>query len=87
MTRQHTGADFKHMITNQSDEMSRQSERYPLLFAITGQLFVVGQPFRLATLRRALDHVLKHRNKLRFTTPVEIILYRVSLPAGTIPGS
>jgi peptidoglycan/xylan/chitin deacetylase (PgdA/CDA1 family) len=87
ITRQHTGAEFEQMIKDQFDEMLRQSEKYPLVFAITCHPFVVGQPFRLAALRRALDHVLGQRDKLWLTTPGEIARYCASLPAGVVPGS
>ena len=87
VTRQHTGVDFEHMIKDQCDEMLRQSEKYPLVFAITCHPFVVGQPFRLAALRRALDHVMKHRDKLWLTTPGEIATYCTGLPPGVVPGS
>ena len=75
------------MIKDQFEEMLRQSEKYPLVFAITCHPFVVGQPFRLAALRRALDHVLRHRNKLWLTTPREIAKHCAGSPAGVVPGS
>ena len=87
VTRQHTGAEFEQMIKDQFDEMLRQSDKYPLVFAITCHPFVIGQPFRLAALRRALDHVLRQRDKLWLTTPGEIAKYCAGLPAGVVPGS
>lgn len=87
VTRQHTAVEFEQMITDQFDEMLRQSERYPLVFAITCHTFVIGQPFRMTALRRALDHVLNHRDKLWLTTPGEIAKFCYSLPEGIIPGS
>ena len=38
-------------------------------------------------IRRALDHVMKHRDKLWLTTPGEIATYCTGLPAGVVPGS
>jgi peptidoglycan/xylan/chitin deacetylase (PgdA/CDA1 family) len=87
VTRQHTAADFEQMIKDQFDEMLRQSEKYPLVFSLSFHPFVIGQPFRLATLRRALDHVLKHRDKLWLTTPGEVARYCATLPPGIVPGS
>lgn len=87
VTRQHTAADFEQMIKDQFDEMLRQSEKYPLVFSLSFHPFVIGQPFRLATLRRALDHVLKHRDKLWLTTPGEVARYCATLPPGVVPGS
>ena len=87
VTRQHTGVDFENMVKDQFDEMLRQSEKYPLVFAITCHPFIVGQPFRLAALRRALDHVMRHRDKLWLATPGEIARYCAGLPPGVVPGS
>ncbi len=87
ITRQQAGRDFEHMIIDQFDEMLRQSEKYPLVMGVTCHPFVIAQPFRLASLRRALDHILAHRDKLWVTTPGEIAKYCANLPKGTVPGS
>jgi hypothetical protein len=49
---------------------------------------VVGQPFRLRALRRALQHIVDHsqRDKVWFTRPGEIYDHCKGLPEGTIPG-
>ena len=49
--------------------------------------FVIGQPFRLRALRRAMQRILAKREQLCITTPGEIARYCASLPAGIIPGS
>lgn len=87
ITRQQSSSDFEQMITDQFDEMLRLSVKYPLVCAITCHPFVIGQPFRLAGLRRALGHILKHRDELWITTPGEIAAYCKGLPKGIIPGS
>jgi allantoinase len=87
VTRQHTGAEFERMIIDQFDEMLRLSEKYPLVFAITCHPFVVGQPYRLRALRRALDHIMRHHEKLWLTTPGGIARYCTTLPSGVVPGS
>jgi allantoinase len=87
VTRQHTGRDFEQMIIDQFDEMLRLSEKYPLVCSISHHPFVIGQPFRIAGLRRALDHIMKHRDKLWLTKPREIALYCAGLEKGIIPGS
>jgi hypothetical protein len=50
--------------------------------------FVMGQPFRLPALRRALTHCVEHRNRDRvwWTTPGAVADACYALPAGTIPG-
>ncbi len=87
ITRQHTARQFEEMIIDQFDEMLNQSAKYPLVFAVSCHPFVVGQPFRLAALRRALAHIVQHRDKIWITTPGEIAKYCAGLPAGTVPGS
>lgn len=87
ITRQQAGRDFEHMIIDQFDAMLRLSEKYPLVMGVTCHPFVIAQPFRLTGLRRALDHIMAHRDKLWVTTPGEIARYCSGLPAGTVPGS
>ena len=61
VSRQHTAREFEEMIIDQFDEMLRRSERYPLVFSIAVHPFIIGQPFRMQAVRRALDHILKRR--------------------------
>lgn len=85
--RQHTGRDFEEMIIDQFQEMLRRSAKYPLLFTISVHPFIIGQPFRMAALRRALDYVLKHRQSLWITVPGEVASYCMGLAPGIVPGS
>jgi allantoinase len=87
ITRQHSGREFEHMIIDQFDEMLRLSEKYPLVCTISNHPFVIGQPFRLAGLRRALDHIMKHRDKLWLAQPREIAKHCAGLEKGIVPGS
>jgi peptidoglycan/xylan/chitin deacetylase (PgdA/CDA1 family) len=82
--RHHTGADFEQMIVDHFDEMLLQSRKYPLVFNIVLHPFVIGQPFRLRALRRALNHILSHRDDLWITTPGGIADYVQRLPEGTV---
>lgn len=45
------------MIIDQFDEMLEQSAAMPLIMGIALQPYIVGQPYRLRHLRRALAHV------------------------------
>ena len=81
-----SAAQFADMIIDNFDEMLEQSERQPLVFGISLHTFVVGQPFRLRHLRRALKHVADHRDRIWLTRPEEICAYVESLPPGTVPG-
>jgi hypothetical protein len=83
--RHHTGPHFKATIVDQFDEMLRQSEKYPLVFSVVLHPFVIGQPYRLAALRPALEHVLKHRDALWITAPGAIAEHVVFLVDGTVP--
>ena len=85
--RQHSGREFADMVTDQFDEMLHQSAKYPLVCSIVLHPFIVGQPFRLRALRRALTHVLAQRERIWLTCPGEIARYVASLPPGIVPGS
>ena len=83
--RHHTGIQFEQMMIDQFDEMLHQSRRYPLVYSAVLHPFVIGQPFRLRALRRALDHILRHRDDIWITTPGDIAAYVAGLPEGTLP--
>lgn len=82
--RHHTGREFEEMIIDHFDEMLVQSRKYPLVFNIVLHPFVIGQPFRLHALRRALTRILEHRDELWLTTPGGIADHIASLPEGTV---
>jgi peptidoglycan/xylan/chitin deacetylase (PgdA/CDA1 family) len=83
--RQHSAREFEAMMIDQFDEMLAQSERRPLVYTVVLHPFVIGQPFRLRALRRALEHILRRRDRLWLTTPGEIARYCMDLPPGLIP--
>ena len=83
--RHHTGREFEEMIIDHFDEMLSQSRKYPLVFNIVLHPFVIGQPFRLHALRRALNRILEQRDALWLTTPGGIADHIASLPEGTLP--
>jgi peptidoglycan/xylan/chitin deacetylase (PgdA/CDA1 family) len=63
------GADaFADMIVDQFDEMLEQSAEAPLVMGIALHSYIVGQPFRLRHLRRALHHVAARRESIWLTT-------------------
>ena len=47
--------------------------------------FIVGQPFRLRAFRRAMDHIMRHRDELWITTPGEVAKYCMTLPEDVLP--
>ncbi len=62
---------FSRMIVDQFDEMLRQSAEQPLVMGIALHPYLVGQPHRLVHLRKALTHIVKHRDtgNVWITTP------------------
>jgi peptidoglycan/xylan/chitin deacetylase (PgdA/CDA1 family) len=70
IARQMDGRDFADMIVDNFDEMLRQSEDQPLVMGIALHPYLVGQPYRLRHLRRALQHIKrKVARKVWITTP------------------
>jgi peptidoglycan/xylan/chitin deacetylase (PgdA/CDA1 family) len=85
--RHHTARHFEEMMIDQFDEMLDQSRKYPLVFTVVLHPFVIGQPYRLRAFRRALDHIMAHRDDIWLTTPGAIAAHVMALPAGTVPGA
>lgn len=69
MARLMDGKDFAQMVIDQFDEMLQQSQHQPLVMGIALHPYIVGQPYRLRHLRRALAHIAAHREQLWITTP------------------
>lgn len=67
--RQESAMSFERMMIDQFDEMLLQSRKYPLVYTIVLHPFVIGMPFRLRALRRALSHITKHRSDIWAATP------------------
>jgi len=85
--RQESAASFERMITDQFDELLLQSEKYPLVCTIVLHNFIIGQPYRMRALRRALAHVLAERDRLWITTVAGVAEHCAGLPPGTLPGA
>lgn len=65
---------FADMIIDNFEEMRRQSTSQPLVMGIALHPYIVGQPYRLRHLRRALGHIAGAR-EVWFTTPGAIAEY------------
>lgn len=80
--RQMDMAPFAQMIIDNFDEMLRQSVDQPLVMGIALHPYLVGQPYRLPHLRRALRHIVAARDRgdIWFTTPGEIHRHVGSAP-------
>ena len=66
--RRTSASDFADMIIDQFDEMLEQAHRMPLVMGIALHPYIVGQPFRLRHLRRALEHIATRRDAVWITT-------------------
>jgi peptidoglycan/xylan/chitin deacetylase (PgdA/CDA1 family) len=71
VARQMDARDFADMIVDNFDEMLRQSKAQPLVMGIALHPYIVGQPYRLRHLRRALQHIAKAK-QVWLTTPGRI---------------
>ena len=89
LVRRHTAVDFEQMIIDQFEQMLELSEKQPLVCGIALHTMIVGQPYRLRALRRALKHIADHpkRGQVWFTRPGQIFDHCAALPAGVVPGS
>ncbi|HEY9567331.1 MAG TPA: polysaccharide deacetylase family protein [Thalassobaculum sp.] len=58
------GRAFAEMIVDGFDEQLAQSAVQPLVFGIALHPYIVGQPHRLRPLRRALEHIAAHRDRI-----------------------
>ncbi|MDA0866314.1 MAG: polysaccharide deacetylase family protein [Cyanobacteria bacterium] len=80
---------FADMIIDQYDEMKAQSVKQPLVFGIALHAYIMGQPFRLKHLRRALEHIAKDAaqdsDRVWLTHPGTISQYIHGLPEGIVP--
>lgn len=74
IARQMDGKDFAAMIVDQFDEMIEQARTEPLVMGIALHPYIVGQPYRLRHLRRALQHIaqVSAREPVWVTTPGRI---------------
>jgi len=89
MWRQHNTHEFCDMLVDQFNEMVRQSVHQPLVCCISLHPYIIGQPFRLAAIRRALSHIVnhQHRDRVWFTRAEDIADYCYAMEPGLIPGS
>lgn len=72
VARKDSADQFADMIIDNFDEMLEQSQAQPLVYGIALHPYLVGQPYRLRHLRRALKHIQLHREKIWLTHAGEI---------------
>jgi allantoinase len=67
------------MIVDNLNEMLEQAINTPLVMGIALHSYLVGQPYRLRHLRRALRHVADHRERISMTTAGAIASHVMAL--------
>jgi peptidoglycan/xylan/chitin deacetylase (PgdA/CDA1 family) len=67
-----TAPAFADVIVDTFDEMLAQSAGTSLVYGIALHAFLVGQPYRLRHLRRALEHIARHRDRTWLATTGQI---------------
>ncbi|KTD07763.1 polysaccharide deacetylase family protein [Legionella jamestowniensis] len=70
-----SASEFAEMIMDNFEEMLEQSKLRPLVFGLSLHPYIIGQPFRLRHLRRALTHIMKSAQEIWITTPGAIATY------------
>ena len=79
-------ANFEKLMIDQFDEMLLQSRKWSLVYSLVIHPFIIGQPFRLRALRRALAHIVESRDDLWITTPGSVAMhFEKAVPAPAWP--
>ncbi|MBS0342656.1 MAG: polysaccharide deacetylase family protein [Proteobacteria bacterium] len=83
IARQMDAKDFAQMVVDNTDEMLLQARTQPLVMGLALHPYIVGQPYRLLHLRRALQHLaqLRDEGRIWFTTPGAICDHVTQLQA------
>ena len=84
VARKMNAAAFADMIIDNFDEMRRQARTMPLVMGIALHPYIVGQPYRLRHLRRALGHIAALRDTCWLTTAGAIAGHCAGLPEGIV---
>ena len=81
MGRHLDGSAFADMIIDNLDEMLAQSQQQTLVMGIALHPYIVGQPYRLRHLRRALEQIATARDQdtIWMTTPGAVCAHVASL--------
>lgn len=89
VARKESAAEFANMVVDNFDEMLEQSQQQPLVYGIALHPYLVGQPFRLRHLRRALQHIAQvardQPDRVWLTHPGAIAAYSHTALADKIP--
>jgi peptidoglycan/xylan/chitin deacetylase (PgdA/CDA1 family) len=81
VARKDSAAQFADMIVDNFDEMLEQAAEAPLVMGIALHPYIVGRPYRLRHLRRALRHIAAKRDDVWLTRAGAIASYIAANPA------
>jgi allantoinase len=59
--RRMSDAEFATMLIDAFDQQLEDSAKYPLVYSVSLHTFIMGQPHRARSLRRALEHIVARR--------------------------
>ncbi|WP_420101455.1 polysaccharide deacetylase family protein [Bosea sp. (in: a-proteobacteria)] len=76
-----SAADFADMIVDEFEELLAASRDQALVMSIVVHSFISGQPFRLRSLTRALQHLVSRSEDVWFCTPGEIAAASLADPS------
>ena len=83
----HSLGEFADLIVDHFDEMLAEPERQPLACPISLHPFMMGRPYRIRQLRRALEDIARQRGRVWIARPPDICAQVEELPAGRFPGN
>ncbi|PZW50940.1 hypothetical protein C8P66_101155 [Humitalea rosea] len=79
---------FARMIVDDFDERLRQTrDGLPQVMGIALHPYIIGQPYRMRALRRALAHVAGHREEVWLCTAGQVFDHVAGLAPGLVPGA
>lgn len=78
--------EFTKMLIDTFDEQLQDSESTPLVYCVSLHTFLTGHPQRARELRKVLEHIVAHKDRVWLTTPGAIAEHVANLPKGTVPG-
>jgi len=87
VARKDGAAQFAAMILDDFEERLRQTQRdgLPQVMGIALHPYIVGQPYRLRALRRALAAIARERGRVWITTAGAVFDHVAALPEGIVP--
>jgi len=77
--------EFAAMLVDAFDEQLEESRTHPLVYCVSLHTFMSGQPHRIRRLRRVLEHIAAHRDRIWLTTAGGIARHVRSLEPGIVP--